>query len=312
MPTDQLFKALLRAFLKELVELFFPLVAQRIDFKQVEFIDKELFTDLADGNRREPDMIAKVNTVEGEHEILLIHCEIQSRREQDFPFRMYEYYSLIRQRYKLPVYPIVIYLSAGTGGLHEEYYNETVFDEEFLHFRYHAVGLPDLSADDYLERANPLAAALSALMRSDKWSKVRHKLLSLQQIAVSEIDDARRSLLANVIESFLPLSARDEVEFKELAATESEEVLEMISIYEERGIQQGIEQGIQQGIEQGIEQGITRGKREVLLRLMQAKFGPLPKEIVQKVESITENDLLDDLSVRLLIANSLEEMSLEG
>jgi hypothetical protein len=320
MLTDQLFKALLKAFLKELMELFFPNIAKRLNFQQIEFIDKELFTDPMQGNRREPDLVAKVNTNEGEPEILLIHCEIQAKREREFPYRMFEYYALLRLRHQLPVYPMVLYLTPGTDGLHKETYTEQVFDEEILRFGYHAIGLPDLSADEYLESENPFASALSALMHSSRWDRVRRKWLSLQRVATSGLDEARKSLLVNVIESYLQLSEVEVVQFNQLMETTgSEEVREMMTIYEERGIakgiaqgiEQGIAQGIEQGVAQGIEQGIARGKREILLRQMRSKFGSLPDEVVQKLEGLTDNDLLDELSLRLLMANSLEEMGLE-
>jgi hypothetical protein len=140
------------------------------------------------------------------------------------------------------------------------------------------------------------------------WDRVHHKLLSLQRVVLSNLDEARKSLLVNVIESYLQLDEVEVVQFNELvASSDAEEVREMMTIYEERGI----EKGILQGIEQGIEQGITRGKRELLLRQMRSKFGELPDKVVQKLEQLTDNDLLDELSVRLLMANTLEEMGLE-
>jgi hypothetical protein len=299
MPTDQLFKALLKAFLQELIELFLPQLAPKIDFQQVEFLDKELYTDTRQGNRREPDLVAKVNTHEGIPEILLLHCEIQAKRERGFPYRMFEYYALLRLRHQLPVYPIALYLTPNTGGLHKEVYEEHLFEADILRFEYEALGLPDLSADEYLERGSPLASALSALMHSSHWDRVHHKLQSLRRVAVSEIDEGRKSLLVNVIESCLQLSAGERVQFNELVEA-SEEVREMLTIYEERGI------------EKGIEQGIIRGKREVLLRMMRSKFGELPDEVIRKLENLTDNDLLDELSVRLLIASTLEEMDLEA
>ena len=60
MAHDQLFKDLLRAFFHEFMELFFPEVANRLDFSRVTFLDKEVFTDLPQGKQREADLVAQV------------------------------------------------------------------------------------------------------------------------------------------------------------------------------------------------------------------------------------------------------------
>jgi hypothetical protein len=175
MPHDQLIKDLLRTFFREFVELFYPDVAARLDFGRVTFLDKETFTDLPEGSRREADLVAQVYTHDGEPEIVLLHIELQKQRRGTFPYRMFEYYALLRLRHKLPVFPVVAYLTPGAGGLVRETYNEDLFGDDILTFRYRAIGLPDLSADDYVASENPLAPALSALMRAGIMDAVTRK-----------------------------------------------------------------------------------------------------------------------------------------
>ena len=55
MSHDQFFKELFQACFQQFVELFFPDVAARLDFADVEFLDKEMFTDLPTGAVREAD-----------------------------------------------------------------------------------------------------------------------------------------------------------------------------------------------------------------------------------------------------------------
>jgi hypothetical protein len=121
------------------------------------------------------------------------------------------------------------------------------------------------------------------------------------------LDAARLALLTNVVESYMKLDGQEQSQFVELvAAPGGEEVKEMISVYEERGIEKGIEQGI----EKGIEQGIARGKQDTLLRQMNLKFGPLPAALREQVESVTDTQVLDYLTDRILSANTLDEMQL--
>ena len=69
---------------------------------------------------------------------------------------------------------------------------------------------------------------------------------------------------------------------------------------------------IEQGRQQGIQQGIQQGKQSLLLKLLNAKFGQLPESVDQKIRTIISEQKLDQLSLRVLTANSLNEMGLNG
>jgi hypothetical protein len=56
---DRLFKELITTFFIEFIELFFPQVTQYLDSDYLEFLDKELFTDVTTGEKQEVDLIAK-------------------------------------------------------------------------------------------------------------------------------------------------------------------------------------------------------------------------------------------------------------
>ena len=291
MAHDALFKELLRAFFREFLELFFPDAAERLDFSRVSFLDKELFTDLPEGSRRELDLLAQTYTRDGEPELILVHVEVQARREREFPYRMFEYYALLRLRHRVPVFPVVIYLSPGAGGLMREQYAEAIFGRDVLTFRYDCVGLPDLSADDYLERENPLAPALSALMKPAGAGRALQKALALRQTLLGSVDEARQSLLVNLVETCLKLDAAEEQAFRQVVGQqELGEVRRMLTIYEERGI--------------------IIGKRDTLLQQLRLKFGELPESVVARVQELDTSEELETLLARILTAGSLSEMGL--
>jgi len=303
MPHDQLFKELLQAFFREFMELFFPDIAARLDFARVTFLDKETFTDVPQGDQRRADLVARVYTLDGAPEIILTHIEVEARRRGSFSERMHEYYMLLKLRHRLPIFPIAIYLSPGAGGLITERLEERVFEREVNLFFYQAVGLPELEADDYQASDNPLAPALSALMKTSRLGKVAQKYQSVRAMARSSVDAARKALLINVIETYLTLDASEQSEFAALMISpEGKEVRAMVSVYEQRGIDKGIEQGI--------EQGILRGRREVLLRQMLRKFGNLPESARGYVETVNDAEEIDRLVDQILTAATIEEMNL--
>ena len=121
MRHDQLFKAVLEPLLQDFLELFFPAVAARLDFETLRFVDKEVFANVPEGDVREADVVARLETREGAPEIILVHVEVQARPETEFPRRMFEYYALLRLHHRLPVFPVVLYLRGGPASAVEEY-----------------------------------------------------------------------------------------------------------------------------------------------------------------------------------------------
>ena len=66
-----------------------------------------------------------------------------------------------------------------------------------------SIGLAKLQAKEYLEKS-PLAAALAALMnRARVPDRLELRADMLRQIAESALDDARKFLLVNVVETTL-------------------------------------------------------------------------------------------------------------
>jgi len=57
---DQRFKVLPQEFFAEFFQLFFPDWARRFDFARVTWLDKEVFTDPPQGERRYLDLVARM------------------------------------------------------------------------------------------------------------------------------------------------------------------------------------------------------------------------------------------------------------
>ncbi|GCA73538.1 hypothetical protein MiTe_00354 [Microcystis aeruginosa NIES-2520] len=57
---DRLFKELISTFFVEFIELFFPQVMDYLDRDSITFLDKEVFTDVTEGERHESDLVAQV------------------------------------------------------------------------------------------------------------------------------------------------------------------------------------------------------------------------------------------------------------
>jgi len=290
MGHDQLFKAVLERLLQGFLELFFPEVAARLDFETLRFVDKEIFANVPEGEVRKADVVARLETRDGEPEIVLVHVEVQAKPETEFARRMFEYYALLRLHHRLPVFPIVLYLRGGPGSTVEEY-QEELFGQEQLRFRYRSVALARLSAEEYVG-ASPLGAALAALMRRGKTDRLELRREMLSRVLESDLDDARKYLLVNVIETYNRLSGEEVKRFRRLMSGKEYGKMEEVELtyFDELELK-----------------GRLEGKRETLFRQLAAKFGPLPDDTVTKIAAIGSAAELDTYLDRVLTATSLEE-----
>ncbi|MBM3236024.1 hypothetical protein FJZ31_06960 [Candidatus Poribacteria bacterium] len=120
--------------------------------------------------------------------------------------RMFRYFSQLRLRQDIPIWPIVLYMPRACEGLGFETYTETLFGEQFLPFRYWCISLAQLSAEEYLATDNPIAYGLAPLMNHGNLSKPRLKAICLSGIAQSEITEVQAAILAYFVDTYLPLT----------------------------------------------------------------------------------------------------------
>ncbi len=311
MRHDSFFKDLLRAFFGDFLRLFFPDQARRLDFGKIAFEDKELFTDLARGRERRLDLVVKVRTRDRKTEVVLVHIEVESRSRRGFDGRMHEYYMALRLRHRCPVFPIALVLSRSGGGLDRPTHREEVLGDEVCVYRYWRIGLPKLDGARYVGLRNPVAPALAALMKPGSPARARWKLECMTALGRIRVDEARRRLLVDCIETYVTLNAREERQFDRLVRLRgNREVRRMRKTWSEQLMERGEARGEARGRKLGQQLGELRAKRETLLALMRAKYGPLPSRTSKAVAAIESRRRLDTLLRRVLSARTLEEMGL--
>ena len=96
-----------------------------------------------------------------------------------------------------------------------------LFGREQLRFRYAAVALARFEGQEYVEKGSPVAAALAALMsRRGAREPLKLRLLMMERVALSGLDDARKFLLLNLIETYFKLASDERQEFEGLLSRE--------------------------------------------------------------------------------------------
>jgi hypothetical protein len=301
---DERFKKLLREFFAEFFWLFFPDLAARLDFASIEWLDKELMSDARDGTSRYVDLVAKLATLEpvpardgrsADSWLALVHVEIESA-DTVAPLRqrMFHYYEPLRRRHALPVLPIALYLRVGLDGVGWDVYEEYFWQHEVVRFRYPYVGLPALDAEKYVQQDNWLGVALAALMNVSKERRIELAGKALERIVHCPENTYRKTLLCDCLNAYLPVDEQGWRQFEEL-----------IRNHPDPGVQ-AMELGFYDYVER---QGELKGQREMVRKLLEARFGPLPPEALIDLQAMT-SDRLTQLGCELLNAVSLEELGL--
>lgn len=153
-------------------------------------------------------------------------------------------------------------------------------------------------AAEYLDRPEPLAWALAALMDPGPWSRAELKMACLRRITGLK-GRSDPFLLVDCVENYLQLEPEEVAEFEVLSSRrENQEVRAMAMTWSETQKAIGRKEGRKEGMEQ------------VLLHLLSKRFGPLPESVRRRVETINSLDRLTELAERVLSAHSLEEMGL--
>ena len=228
---DAVFKQLLDEFFVEFLDLFCPDALALIDPTQISFLDKELFADLVDPDRREADIIARVG-IAGREAFFIIHLEHQAQEDRALDRRMFRYFARLYERYDVPIYPIALCSYRAPRRAVADRHVVAIADLPVLHFQYRTVQLNRLDWRTYLRNDNPLAAALMARMRIATADQMQVKVACLSRILGMPLSPRRRRLLARFVTVYLSLLPMQEAAVQasiEAQTTHTEEAMQDIA-----------------------------------------------------------------------------------
>jgi predicted transposase YdaD len=288
MNHDQLFKLLLTTFFLEFVKLFLPDVARHIDPDSIEFLDKEIFTDLTSRERHEVDLIVKVRFRRGGRAFFLIHVENQGSSKKDFAKRMFRYFARLHEKYDLPIYPVAIFSFDRPLRPEPNRYQVNFPNFRPLDFAFHAIQLNWLNWRDFLRKPNPVASALMTKMHIDPGDRPRVKLECLRMLATLRLDKARAALIGVFMSNYLELTSAETAVYNEMLESVGPKEREIVMQLTNEWIEKGREEGLQQGLQRGREQG----QRDLVLRLLRRQIGTIPAKMTRQVDRLNDADMM--------------------
>jgi hypothetical protein len=73
-------------------------------------------------------------------------------------------------------------------------------------------------------------------------------------------------------------------------------------------IEKWIMEGKQKGLQEGLQKGSLKTKKDDIKSAILIKFGLLPKELEEKIESTDDIKALDEMFKKVILANKIEEI----
>ena len=263
---DRIFKELIKTFFLEFIELFFPELSAELDPSSVEFLDKEVFTDVTEGEKHAADLVVKAR-LRGQASFFLFHVEsqAQSRELKNFKRRMFVYFARLHEEHSLPVYPIALFTFASPKAPPESEYRIEFPGWTVLSYNFRVIQLNRLHWRDFLKHENPVACALMAKMQMTKAERKQVKFECLRLMLTLKIDPARMQLIAGFVDTYLRLPRQEERwvdrKMETLDPQQRRKYMEVVTRWEEKALAKGV------------GQGVAQEAQSLVLRLAKRRFG---------------------------------------
>ena len=305
---DKLFKTAFELFLRNLVELVRPEVAARLDLDHARILSPKLFADFRKQGLREPDLVAEAETVGGESELVVVHVDVEGSFRNVMDQRMMEYAMHLVLKTGKPVVSIAVFLTGGPKGIKVREVRKEAAGWTSFRFFYLAFGLSGSLAEEFVDRPQPLAAALAALMRSKLWDRVEQKLRCLTAISRAEgLDVSRQYVLTRVVDNYLELSENESERFAaELEREANKEVRDMVVTWEE-----ALAESRAEGEARGKAQGLLEAARKAIVLLARRCHRDVPADFEETLGAIDDLERLYRILERIVDAPSMAQLDLD-
>lgn len=223
------------------------------------------------------DFLAKMT---GDEESIL-HIEFQTKYDSNMPVRMLAYHARIVERYGLPVYPVVVYLTQ-TDRQIETTYSSHVGGKHIFTFNYDVIKVWELKSKTVFEDELAGLYALTPLMPDADLAECREKLIwAVEHNLISASSYMCMATFARLKYS------------KEVVKNMIEDkLLKQSPFYEDL-----MEEGRVEGRVEGMVEGRGEGAEKSIITVLSARFGSVSARMSKRIHSLRERNsaLLDEL-----------------
>src|SRR5262249_47785277 len=294
---DSPWKEALDHYFEAFLELLFPEVHPQIDWSRgYESLDKEFQQVVreAEVGRRYVDKLVKVWTKNGVECWVLIHVEVQTAREAEFPKRLYVYNYRVFDRYNRPVASLAVLADDDPQWRPDEFRQSLFGCETGIRFR--PVKLLDFAAHDAMLEAstNPFAKVVLAHLKArqthgDPVGRHAWKIRLVRGLYERGFSAKDVRELFRVIDWMMELPpALNTMFWQELDKIQEEKRMPFITSVERVGLCRGLRTGIES--------------------LLKVRFGEEGLKLMPEIREIYEHEKLEAILRALETAASPEEV----
>lgn len=246
--------------------------------------------------QRMSDALFKV-TEDGYEYLMLV--EFQTRPDREMPLRIIEYTAIHHRRYKKPVYPVVVNL---TGRGTEERYSLDCLDLTVIDFNYRQINLRELSGTEYLYQGLIGLIPFVPLMKHNELpEKVLEKCAKRLESEVP--DEEERSTMYLALGVMASLKFPKKLILKVLEASKMENSPLFDGIREEWEAK-----GERKGELRGELRGELKGRLDLLISLIEAKFGAVPDNLREQLIALKEPEAIKEVVRIAISSDTIEEL----
>jgi hypothetical protein len=303
---DETWKEAISQYFEDFLIFFYPNLHQQINWQKTPIsLDKELeqITASSQTEKRYADKLYKVWLLEGQEVWILIHIEVQSQYDKEFPMRMFIYNYRAFDLYNKPVISLAILGDESKTWRPNSY--EYGIRESQVKMTFSTVKLLDYQWEDLEASDNVFATVVMAHLKTKattsnltereqwKWNLVR----SLYERGLTKFDIIN---LGKFIDKMMILPPQLELEFKsKLNEYEQERNMPFLSTIEEMALERGEQRGQ--------EIGAKETRKQDIIKVLQSRFENLPDYIIKSINQIDDMSVLENLLIPSINVNSLEE-----
>lgn len=312
---EEQWKQFIAVFFPELILLIHPELYALIDWSRgFVFLEQELLkiAPESDTGIRVVDKLARVYLKSGEERWILIHIEIQSAPQAEFPERVYIYNTLTWLNHRRDVVSIAILADKNPNWRPNRY--ERGLAGCHTTFEYVVCKLIDFDEVGLREQAaqNPAALVMLAFRRAmeteespDMRLQARVELTRLA-LELGYTENQVQEIL-RLLEWAMKLPKELEREYRRLLARiKREERTPYLASFERDAIRRGLKQGYDEGRAEGRAEGRTEGLQNGLIQILANRYGIVSEEVRQKVERIRNPEHLLELYTEALHAQDID------
>lgn len=339
---DAPWKGALFQFFPEFLAFYFPDVHATVDWTHMpEFLNKELQQVAQDSElgKRLADHLVRLHTLGGGERWVLVHIEVQARRDSRLAERIFVYQYRIYDRYRRPVASLAI-LADSSKRWRPHLFGYQTFRGCDIRLRFRIAKLKDYAdqMEELLEQDNPFALLTAAHLLTQqtkhqpqqrhaaKWRLTRmlverdwdrQRVINLFHIIdwimwlPKELEDRLWQDIIVIqgrqnMENYIPRGARIQLE-REFLQAQERGLEEGRQLGLEQGLEKGLMQGLGKGLQQGLQQGRQEGQAALLTLQLTQRFGALPTEVADRVAAASPSQL-QSWAAAILDARTLDEV----